>query len=184
MHKAVFLDRDGVLNRKASEGEYIYRWEEVELLPGVIDAVRELNQAWFWVILITNQRGVAKGKLREGDLKDIHERMLGKFARQGSHIRAAYYCPHEISAKCECRKPRPGLLLRAAREHSINLPASWMVGDNLSDVEAGKAAGCRTAWLTTLAGEINGPVEPDLIATSLPEAVAQILRLDGADPAA
>lgn len=176
MRKAVFLDRDGVLNRKAPEGEYITCWEEVEFLPGVFEAVRRLNKRGYLVAVTTNQRGVAKNLLTEAALREIHERMLKAFAGKGSPIAAIYYCPHEIDAKCKCRKPKPGMLLRAAQEHSINLAASWMVGDSLTDVQAGKAAGCRTVWLTEMKHMPSGAAAPDLTANSLAEAVTRILN--------
>jgi D-glycero-D-manno-heptose 1,7-bisphosphate phosphatase len=174
---AIFIDRDGVVNRKAPEGKYITCWKEVEFLPGVFDAVRRLNRAGYLVILITNQRAVAKNKLSEAKLREIHEKMLKAFEAKGALINAVYYCPHEIEVHCACRKPKPGMLLRAAKEHSVDLAASWMLGDSVSDVLAGKAAGCRTVWLTRVKrSALRAPV-PSLTAGSLAEAVTRILKL-------
>lgn len=174
MTKAAFLDRDGTINRKPPEDHYILHWEEFEFLPGVQDAVRRLNAAGFLVIVVTNQRGVARGLMSAAEVELIHARMTAAFAQAGAHLDAVYWCPHEKEPPCGCRKPEPGLLLTAAREHGVALNASWMVGDSEADVEAGRRAGCRTV-------RISGPAGPpaqsgaDLRAGSLAEAVGKIL---------
>jgi len=181
MRKAVFLDRDGVINRKAPEGQYVTRWDEFHLLPGAIEGITQLNRAGFEVIVVTNQRCVAKGLLSEADLQILHRRMTEQLALAGAVIDAIYYCPHGLEPPCECRKPAPGMLLDGARLRKLELLASWMIGDSASDVEAGKSAGCRTAWLsesglTTERGA--SPTAADVVARSLPEAVTQILEFD------
>lgn len=173
MNRAAFLDRDGVINRKAPEGKYVTRWEEVEILPGVAEAIALLNGAGFRVIVVSNQRCVAKGLITIADLEILHDRMRRVVATAGATIDAIYYCPHENDS-CRCRKPKPGMLLDAAREHHIDLHASWMIGDSKADVEAGRTAGCKTA-LIAANGESAWP-EPDLAAASLLDAVRQILR--------
>ncbi|MGH9327668.1 MAG: D-glycero-alpha-D-manno-heptose-1,7-bisphosphate 7-phosphatase [Terriglobia bacterium] len=147
MNRAVFLDRDGVINRKAPEGEYILCDEDLEILPDAPGAIRRLSEAGFLVIVATNQRCVAKGLLNEDRLEAIHQVMLSRLRAEGARIQAVYYCPHEAEADCACRKPKPGMLVQAARDHAIDLAASWMIGDSLSDAEAGKAAGCRCILL-------------------------------------
>ena len=149
MKKAAFLDRDGVLNRKAPEGKYVTRWEEMEFLPGAADAIRLLNQAGFFVVVVSNQRCVAKGLITTAELEALHARMQREYAASGARIDAIYYCPHDYESRCECRKPMPGMLLEAARAHDIDLAASWMIGDSAHDVEAGRRAGCHTARLTS-----------------------------------
>ncbi|HEX5483530.1 MAG TPA: HAD family hydrolase [Terriglobia bacterium] len=175
LRRAVFLDRDGVINRKAPEGQYITGWRHFELLPGVAQAVRQFNEAGFLVIVVTNQQCVAKGLLTETQLKSIHRRMVADLKRQGSVIDAVYYCPHGAEAHCACRKPEPGMILEAARDYKINLAASWMVGDCFKDVQAGLAAGCKTAWITESGFGRSEGARPDLMVRSLAEAAPRLL---------
>jgi len=182
MRSAVFLDRDGVINRKAPEGEYITRWEDLEILPGVAASVRQIKEADLKVVVVTNQRCVAKGILTEIALQKLHERLIDQLAQDGAIIDGIYYCPHDKTAGCSCRKPAAGMLVQAAQEHEIDLKGSWMVGDSPSDILAGKNAGCRTIFLKTRddlrAATIEGePVTADKVASSLLEAVQQILPL-------
>ena len=174
MRKAAFLDRDGVLNRKAPEGQYVTRWEEMEFLPGTREAIRLLNDAGFYVVVVSNQRCVAKGLISVAGLEAMHERMRREFLVAGAKIDAIYYCPHENEPPCRCRKPQPGMLLDAAQAHDIDLAASWMIGDTEHDVKAGRRAGCSTAWLIER-GKSAG-VSADLISASLLDAVQKILQ--------
>jgi D-glycero-D-manno-heptose 1,7-bisphosphate phosphatase len=174
MIRAVFLDRDGVINRKAREGEYVTRWEEIQILPDVSEAIALLNQAGFRVIVVSNQRCVAKGLITTADLEALHQRLCEVLASTGAKIDAIYYCPHEIEPPCGCRKPQPGMLFEAARAHGIDLTASWMIGDSDVDVEAGRKAGCRTGRLLSHGEEANG--NADAAAPSLRKVVDQILR--------
>ncbi len=177
MNKAVFLDRDGVINRKArAEGEYITRWEDMEILPGVGEALAWLNRVGFQVIIVTNQRAVAKGLITIEQLDAIHRRMCQYLSRAGARIDGIYYCPHVLDPPCTCRKPKPGMLLEAARAHDIDLAASWMIGDSEKDVEAGKRAGCRTARLIKNGESTNGSA--DVVASSLPAVIHKIFKLD------
>jgi D-glycero-D-manno-heptose 1,7-bisphosphate phosphatase len=174
MSRAVFLDRDGVINRKAPEGQYITRWEEWRFLPRVAEAIALLNHAGFLVIVISNQRCVAKGLISEDELKSLHQRMCRELAGAGATIDDIYYCPHESRPRCDCRKPAPGMLLAAAQAHHIDLASSWMVGDSDHDVEAGRSAGCKTVQLAEREG---GPeAGADLVAGSLLHAARQILQ--------
>lgn len=177
MKKAAFLDRDGVINRKPPEGQYVTRWEELQFLPGVADAIALLTQAGFCVLTVSNQRCVAKGLLTVNDLESIHARMCRELAQQGASITKVYYCPHAIEPPCGCRKPAPGLLLTAAREHEIDLKKSWVIGDSDVDVEAGRNAGCKTVRITD--GNTGGNCQPDLFARTLLDAVHQVLALEG-----
>jgi D-glycero-D-manno-heptose 1,7-bisphosphate phosphatase len=173
MIRAAFLDRDGVINRKAREGEYVIRWEEMQILPGVSEAIALLNQAGFLVIVVSNQRCVAKGLITVDELEVLNGRLGETLARAGATVDAIYYCPHEMQPPCRCRKPQPGMLLDAARIHDINLAASWMIGDSDIDVEAGRSAGCKTARLLS-AGE-RPDCNADLVAPSLRDVVEEIL---------
>ena len=176
MNKAAFLDRDGVINRKApKEDGYVTKWEEMEMLPGVAEAIALLNEAGFLVIVVSNQRSVAKGLITGAQLNSIHEKMCDALARAGATIHGVYYCPHELEPACNCRKPQPGMLLQAAGEYDIDLGASWMIGDSDKDVGAGKAVGCRTVRvLRSYESEENHLA--DGVARSLLEATYQILK--------
>jgi len=174
MSKAVFLDRDGVVNRKAPKGLYITRWEDMEFLPGVVEAIALLKQAGFRVIVVTNQRCVAKGLLTVAQLEHMHQKMCALFAARGAILDGVYYCPHEISPACECRKPAPGMLLQAARDQRVELADSWMIGDSEIDMLAGRRAGCRTAYLGPEADATASGA--DLCASSLLDATHRILK--------
>jgi D-glycero-D-manno-heptose 1,7-bisphosphate phosphatase len=173
MNRAIFLDRDGVINQKAPEGAYVTRWEDMKFLPGVPEAIAKLNQSGFKVIVVSNQRCVAKGLISTSQLEDLHLQMLEWLRGQGARIDGIYYCPHEkTQPPCHCRKPQPGMLLKAAEDHHIDLRGSWMVGDSESDVLAGRRAGCQTLRITagtTLTGVMNAEL------ASLADAVGQIL---------
>lgn len=140
--KAVFLDRDGVLNRKLPEGCYVTTPEEMEMIPGAAQAVRRLNDNGWLVFLVTNQRGIALGKFTEAALDAVHQKLKEELAAVGAHLDGLYICPHEKNS-CDCRKPKPGLLFQAKRQFpQIDFSQSVMIGDAESDIEAGKAAGC------------------------------------------
>jgi D-glycero-D-manno-heptose 1,7-bisphosphate phosphatase len=176
VNRAIFLDRDGVINQRPVEGEYITRWEDFHILPGVAESISLLNRAGFHVIVITNQRCVAKQQITEAALQDMHRRMTEALSAQGATLDAVYYCPHDHEPACQCRKPQPGMILEAAQMWSIDLKASWMVGDSASDVEAGRRAGCKTVYLSAIAPETQ--TGADFITESLVEAVRKILSLE------
>jgi D-glycero-D-manno-heptose 1,7-bisphosphate phosphatase len=185
MSRAIFLDRDGVINRKVPEGQYVTCWEAFLILPGVVESIALLNQTGFRVIVATNQRCIAKGLMTTAQLEAMHQRMSEFLARRGARIDAIYYCPHEMEPVCRCRKPAPGMLLDAARDHGIDMPASWMIGDSDSDIEAGKKAGCKTAKLSVQkeTGPVRKPaqamsISAEIVAPSLLNAVGQILQWD------
>ncbi|MFF4601525.1 D-glycero-alpha-D-manno-heptose-1,7-bisphosphate 7-phosphatase [Streptomyces sp. NPDC001339] len=154
-----FLDRDGTLNRKPRPGEYVTDPGELILLPGAAAAVRRLNDHGRRVVLVTNQRGVARGIMSGADLAAVHRRLVDLLRDHGAHLDGYYVCPHEEGA-CGCRKPRPGLLQAAARDFGGIDPAdSVMIGDTESDVLAGKAAGCATVLLSGTGPPLLGPTE-------------------------
>jgi histidinol-phosphate phosphatase family domain/HAD-superfamily hydrolase, subfamily IIIA len=180
MKRAVFLDRDGVINRKAAEGQYVTRWEDFHFLPGVAEAISLLDRAGWSVIVISNQQCVAKGLLTIAELETIHQKMLEELARSGANLDGIYYCPHDKESFCSCRKPSPGMLERAAQEHQIDLTSSWVVGDSESDIEAGKRAGCGTVRIVAdLPGESD---RADCFARSLLEASQRVLTATGKIP--
>lgn len=144
----VFLDRDGVLNRKALPGQYITRSEDLVVLPGVGEAVATLNRSGRKVIVVTNQRGIALGLYSQEDLARIHDRLRAQLAAHEAHLDAIYICPHE-AGQCDCRKPLTGLFDQAFRDFPEATPhRSVMVGDSLRDIESGNRAGMATALIT------------------------------------
>lgn len=168
MNRAVFLDRDGVL---VEDVDLLVHPSELRLLEGVPAALNRLHSAGFRLVVVSNQSVVARGLVSEAAMDCIHEE-LKKLIRKagGPDLDAVYFCPHHPNAtlpayrmECECRKPRPGLLLGAAREHDLDLPSSFMVGDRPSDILAGARAGCRTIWVRT-GRHLDPPIQsPDLI---------------------
>jgi D-glycero-D-manno-heptose 1,7-bisphosphate phosphatase len=140
--KTVFLDRDGVINRKKDD-DYVKSWAEFEFLPGAKAALGLLSKSGYRVIIATNQRGIARGLMTPDDLTDIHRRMQEELAEAGAVITAIYYCPHD-SGQCICRKPETGLFLQARRDFpDIDFARSILIGDSSSDMEAGDRLGCR-----------------------------------------
>lgn len=142
----VFLDRDGVINRLRSD--YVTSWDSFEFLPHAKEAIQMLNAAGMRVVVITNQRAVARGLLSHVELTRIHENMRAELVASGATIDAIYYCPHD-KGKCDCRKPGVGMFLQAQREFpEIDFGRSVVVGDSLSDIQAGKRLGCRLILVT------------------------------------
>lgn len=151
--KAVFLDRDGTI---VEDLDFLTDLSGLRLLPGAAEGIRKLNDAGFLAIVITNQSGVARGFLTEKTLQEMHKRLSEMLAAQGARIDAYYYCPHHPSVgppqyriDCECRKPKPGMFLAATREHGIDLPKSFAIGDNTRDAQAAQAAGIRAILVQT-----------------------------------
>lgn len=142
--KVVFLDRDGTLNKKPLKAHYIESPEDFVWLPKAREAIKILKDNDFFIILITNQPGMARGSLTEATLKKIHKKMETDLKRVGAGIDKIYYCPHNWSEGCSCRKPKPGMLYQAQKEFSLNLSECIMIGDDIRDIIAGEAAGCRT----------------------------------------
>ena len=155
-----FLDRDGTINEKAPEGDYIKRPEEVSLLPGAADAIRRLNDAAIMTIVVTNQRGIALGRMTEADLEDVHEELAAQLeATAGARIEAFFHCPHDIG-ECDCRKPETGMFIQARERFPwIEFGRSAMVGDNESDVSAGRALGLSTIRLGVDAPDLRAAVD-------------------------
>jgi len=136
---AIFLDRDGVINRYRLD--YVKSWDEFEFLPSVLDALRDLASSSRAIVIVSNQSAVSRGLITKEAVDEIHHRMLQRIRRAGGRVDAIYYCPHGPSDDCYCRKPRPGLLLQAAEDLNLHLGSSWFIGDNITDVHAGIAAG-------------------------------------------
>lgn len=145
--KIIFLDRDGVINKKPPRGEYVKKWDEFEFLPGVIDGIKILNKKGYKIYIITNQAGIGRGLMAEYDLKDIHKKMEEEFKKNDAEINGIYYCPHEMNEGCECRKPKPGMFLQAAKEHNFNLKDSILIGDEERDFLVGKTIKCKNIFI-------------------------------------
>ncbi len=185
MTRAVFLDRDGTLIEEAG---YLDRIDRMTFFPYSLDAIRLLNRAGFHVIVVTNQAGVAHGYFGEEFVRKAHAHLSGKIREAGGEVDAFYYCPHHANAAleeyrraCECRKPQPGMFLTAAREHDVDLSASFAIGDRLNDVQAAHAAGIRPVMVKTGYGRTelergNPGVAPAHVADTLIEATTWILQ--------
>ena len=170
--KAIFLDRDGVLNEVLSHRvKFVNQPEDLYLLEGAAEAVAELSKAGYEIFVVTNQGGVGVGFLKEKRLHEIHDHMVKMIKEHGGHIKEVAYCPHKPKAGCECRKPNAGMLTDLASRHDIELTGSVMVGDHERDIEAGKKAGCKTVFIGT------EETAADEKAPSLQAAVPFILEL-------
>ena len=188
-HGALFLDRDGTL---VHPFHYPSRPDQLRLYEGIAPALIRLQDAGFQLIIITNQAGIARGYFDEAALQVMHKYLTAELAQLGVQVHAIYHCPHhpegvvpELAIRCECRKPQPGMLLRASAEHDIDLNRSWFVGDILDDIEAGNRAGCRTV-LVDLGTEKPPEQEirrPDLVARDTEHALAMICAQEGLAPA-
>jgi D-glycero-D-manno-heptose 1,7-bisphosphate phosphatase len=166
--RAVFLDRDGVINKKMPEGEYVTSPEQFEIIDGALEAIKSFKDAGFLVFVITNQRGIALGKMTPEQLDGIHKILLDKLTEIGATLDGIYVCPHDKDT-CDCRKPKPGLILKIKRDYpEIDLPGSIVIGDTNSDIETGKMAGCGTKILI---GKQAVSVDATLFIDSLADAI-------------
>ena len=177
MHKAIFIDRDGVINKDL--GKYVTKPDEFEFIPGSVEALKKLHDSDFKVLIITNQGGIGKGTYTEKDVKDIHQKMHNLLGENGIELDGVYFCPHHPDGDCDCRKPRLGMIMKAIKEHDIDPKRSFFIGDKTTDVKAGKDIGCKTFLVQTgYAGKDNRcDVEPDFVVSDLLEAVNMILKI-------
>jgi D-glycero-D-manno-heptose 1,7-bisphosphate phosphatase len=198
LRRAIFLDRDGTLNEEVG---YITTREQLRLYDYAAEAVRRINAAGWLAVVITNQAGIARGLYDEGFLADLHAGVTAQLQAQGARVDGIYYCPHLMPERfapddplneslsafritCDCRKPKPGMIERAARELAIDLTASYIIGDRYGDIEAGHAMGAQGSLVLTGHGQSEygqraaWPREPEFIAANLLEAVEQILRYE------
>ena len=157
--KAIFLDRDGTINKYVG---FLRNIDDFELIDGVAEAIRKINELGYLAIVVTNQPVIARGEASFDELDEIHNKMETLLGKEGAYLDAIYYCPHhphkgyegerpELKIDCDCRKPKAGMLLKAAEDFNIDLSQSWMIGDGENDVKAGINAGCKTV----LIGESN-----------------------------
>lgn len=175
----VFLDRDGVINRKAIEGEYVGDWSQFLILPGVEEAIRSLNHSGKKVAVVTNQRGIALGRYTEVDLAAIHRELQTHLEKHGAHIDAFYYCPHDKN-QCNCRKPGTAMIEQAFREFpTAKAENSILIGDSLSDIQTAKKVGMRSIFIEgepdrRKPGAEKAAELADMVCHSLAEAVGLI----------
>jgi len=172
--KTIFLDRDGVINRNR-ENDYVKSWCEFEFLPNALKAIQQLTVADYQLIVVTNQACVNKGVISSETLDEIHERMVMEIETAGGQICAIYHCPHQDNDGCDCRKPKPGMLIQAAYEHAIDLSRAYLIGDSLRDIAAGQQVGCQTFLAGTGHSSFCGSVQPDKVFTDLYAASLWIL---------
>jgi D-glycero-D-manno-heptose 1,7-bisphosphate phosphatase len=195
--RTVFLDRDGTINVKQPEGEYVTSPAELVLLPGAARAIARLNAAGMLTILVTNQSWLSRSPEGATRYAAIHAHLTRLLAAEGARLDAAYYCPHPHDNTCDCRKPRPGMLWRAAGEHQIDLDLAVIIGDSESDLMAGRAVGASAILLRhgtggpaasnagasktdTTTTNADGNASADAVADDLSSAVSLILQAVGA----
>lgn len=176
--KAIFLDRDGTINKYVG---FLRAIDQFELIDGVSEAIKKINALGYLAVVVTNQPVIARGEVSFEELEEIHNKMETLLGEKGAYIDSIYYCPHhphkgyegersELKIDCECRKPKPGMLLKAAQDFNIDLSQSWMVGDGENDIKAGRSAGCRTALIG------NAPYGQTVTVDSLIDFVNQYLK--------
>lgn len=176
--KAIFLDRDGTINKYVG---FLTNIDEFKLLDGVTEAIKKINASGYLAIVVTNQPVIARGEVSFEQLDEIHHKMETLLGKEGAYLDAIYYCPHhphsgykgevkELKIKCDCRKPKPGMLMKAAKDYNIDLEESYMIGDSENDILAGKNAGCKTV----LIGKED--YDQDITVSSLLEGVQKILE--------
>lgn len=151
LRPTIFLDRDGVVIE--NRAEYVRSWGDVAFIPGALASLVDMAESDFAIVIVSNQAAVGKRLVSVEVVEAINERIRAEIMRAGGRVDAIYFCPHTDADNCECRKPKPGLLLRAAREHGLDLSRSWMIGDALTDLQAGETAGARSLLVLTGRGE-------------------------------
>lgn len=167
--KVVFLDRDGVINIKAKSHDYIKKWQEFRFLPLVAQSIKSLNVNGYKVVIISNQRGVARECMTMDDVNDIHVHMCSALRQKGAKIDSIFVCPH-AEGTCECRKPKIGLFLQAEKYYSVDKQNSYMIGDSKSDIEAGRNYGVHTIAIN------KDLLDADFRCDNLSEAVKYIVE--------
>lgn len=177
--KAVFLDRDGVINRKLDH-DYVKCWDEFEFLPQSLEAISMLTKAEFQLIIVTNQACINKGIISHSQLAEIHRRMIEKIEQTEGEICDIYYSPHRPDENSEYRKPRPGMLLKAMTKHNIDVSQSYLIGDSLTDISAGRSVGCRSYLIwsgSDFESQLNlaGDSQPNRVFKNLYQATLSIV---------
>ena len=178
MRKAVFLDRDGVINVFPGDGEYVKSWAEFKFMPDIRENIQRLRSAGFFIVMASNQAGVGRGIMTRAALDEIHTHMQSGLGE--SKMDALRFCTHHPDDKCPCRKPSPWMLHDAAKEFALDLPRSFMIGDSGRDMEMGRSAGCTTILcrenLPAKIEDLQPQHRPDIMMKKLADAVAWILK--------
>lgn len=178
--KAIFLDRDGVINRDPGFGDYVKSWKEFQFLPGAIEAIKKLNENNYEIFVFSNQAGVGKGLFTQEELDEITMNMLKEIEAKGGRIKSIVYCTHRPDAGCSCRKPKTGMIEDATKGLDIDFKSTYFIGDSRLDIGAGKNAGCKAILLLTgkeRAEDVkNWSKKPDAIKNDLMEAVEWVLE--------
>ena len=170
----IFLDRDGTINERVEKG-YVTSWDAFRFLPGAKEALRRLAQEGYRVLVVSNQAGVGKGLMSQTELDRITTRFCRQVDRSGGRIDEVFYCTHTPAEECDCRKPKPGLLLRAAEKYGVLLDRAYFIGDSDSDVLAGQRAGCRTILIRARPTD-GREAQADFVVNSLSAAVDVVLK--------
>lgn len=178
MNKAVFLDRDGVIN---FDRDHVHKIEDFKFIPGVIPALKKLSKTDYKLIIVTNQAGIGKGMYKKRDYYKLNKQMLNYLKNKNIKINATYFCPHHPDDGCKCRKPKTFLFEKAKDKFNLDFRRCWLVGDKTSDIKAGKNINCKTILVKTgYAGKDKRyKVKPDFKAKDLNDAVNLILRKEG-----
>ena len=181
MKPAIFLDRDGVIIE--NRPDYVHSWAEVEFLPGALSALASIDQSPYVILIITNQAGIGRGVLTHQTVNEINDRLRQEISRANGRIDGIYVCPHTPEDNCTCRKPQPGMIRQAAHEFDLNLSQSILIGDNLSDLQAGQSAGIgqvvlvRTGLGMRFAQKLPPAEFPDvLVYDDLAQALAELVK--------
>ncbi len=183
MQKAIFIDRDGVINKDPggwTKYSYVTKWEEFFFIDGSVEALKKLKCAGYKVFVISNQGGISKGYFSQKDLDALNIKILEAVEKGGGRIDGLFYCPHHDKDNCECRKPKTGLIEQAARTMRIDFVNTYLVGDSVGDVDAGKRMGMKTILVlsgkTLIADLAKWEIRPDYIKKNLLEAVKWLLK--------
>ena len=179
MERFVLLDRDGVINRLANG--WVTRWEDFEFLPQALKALRVLREHQYKMVVISNQSGVGRGHFSQNGLEQITKRFLKEIECHGGKIEAVYYCLHRPEDGCECRKPKPGLLLEAQKKYGFHFERTFLIGDSEIDLQAGKAVGCPVILVRDSLKELIKGLQPKIWVQDLYEAVQYVLAIQRAD---
>ena len=178
--KAVFLDRDGVINRYPGDTRYVRNWKEFHFLPGVRKAIAQLTKHGYKIFIISNQAGVDKGLYSKDDLQFLTSRMIQEIKKAGGDIEKVYYCTHRKEKHCPCRKPKIGMITRIRKRYPITITHTYFLGDTIRDVRTARAAGCKSILLLSgkekFKGRNSWEVKPDLVFRNLKEAASFIIQ--------
>ncbi|RPJ61947.1 MAG: HAD family hydrolase [Dehalococcoidia bacterium] len=172
-NRAVFIDRDGTM---AIDAHYCSCTEDFKLYPNTARGLKILRDHGYKLIVITNQSGIGRGIFNEETLHKIHEKMINDLACEDVRVDGIYYCPHHPDEKCDCRKPKPKMVMQAVKDHDIDLSGSFVIGDMQMDIDLGKNIGCPAIWIDH--GTLNYESSPDAIAADVLEAAELIIKWD------